>query len=130
MSYYRELVVWQKSKKLAVDIYNLTENLPYKSRALVDQMNRAAVSISSNIAEGHGRGSLKDYIKFLYISRGSVYELSTQMEIFSEIYPNLKDKLKPLFTACEEICKMLNSLIKRLKQKLPPKHKSKHFPNT
>mgnify|MGYP003290480004 CR=1 FL=1 len=123
MNHYKELIVWQKGKKLAVEVNNLTENLPYKSRSLSDQMNRSAVSISSNIAEGHGRGSLKDYIKFLYISKGSVYELSTQMEICSEIYPTLKDKMMPLFEVCEEISRMLNALIKRLKQKLPPKRR-------
>lgn len=118
MNSHKKLIVWQKSKKLAVDLYKLTEDLPYKSRFIVDQMNRAAASISSNISEGHGRGSTKDYIKFLFIARGSLYELSTQMEICTDIYPFLKEQMVSQFNICNEISRMLNSLIKSLKLKL------------
>ncbi len=63
---YRDLVVWQKSKKLAVNIYKFTDYLPSKAKiSLAEQMNRAAISIPSNIAEGNGRNSTKDYIHFL-----------------------------------------------------------------
>ena len=94
---YRELIVWQKSKDLAVNIYKFTDYLPSKARfSLADQMNRAAISIPSNIAEGHGRNSTKDYIHFLYISKGSLSELITQLEICLDIYPEYEKLLNPL----------------------------------
>ena len=65
---YRDLIVWQKSKNLAVKIIKFTDCLPSNLKySLADQMNRAAVSVPSNIAEGHGRNSTKDYIHFLQI---------------------------------------------------------------
>ena len=65
---YRELIIWQKSKDLAINIYKFTDYLPSKAKySLAEQMNRAAISIPSNIAEGHGRNSTKEYIHFLYI---------------------------------------------------------------
>lgn len=68
---YRDLIVWQKSKRLAVDIYKFTDYLPSKAKfSLAEQMNRAAISVPSNIAEGNGRNSTKDFIHFLYMAKG------------------------------------------------------------
>lgn len=112
---YRELVIWQKSKDLAVKIYKFTDYLPSKAKfSLAEQMNRAAISIPSNIAEGHGRSSTKDYIH----SKGSLSELITQIEICLEVYPEYKDLINPLITLCEEINRMIHKLINRLKDNL------------
>ena len=115
---YRELIIWQKSKDLAINIYRFTDYLPTKAKySLADQMNRAAISIPSNIAEGHSRNSTKDYIHFLYISKGSLSELMTQIEICLEVYSELEELINPLYKQCNEISRMLNKLLSQLKNK-------------
>jgi four helix bundle protein len=116
---YRDLIVWQKSKRLAVDIYKFTDYLPSKAKfSLAEQMNRAAISVPSNIAEGNGRNSTKDFIHFLYMAKGSLSELITQIEICSELYPELIELINPLLNLSEEINRMIIKLIKQLKLKL------------
>lgn len=79
---YSDLDAWQKARKLANNIYTVTSKFPKEETyGLVSQMRRAAVSIPSNIAEGIGRNTPKDTIQFLFISRGSTYELETQLFI-------------------------------------------------
>ena len=80
-------------------------------------MNRAAVSVPSNIAEGHGRNSTKDYIHFLYISKGSLCELITQIEICLDIFPEYEELINPLLNQCNEIDRMLNKLLTKIKCK-------------
>lgn len=83
---YRDLVVWQKAKTLATDVYKLSMTPPfYRHRSLADQIIRSAVSVPSNIAEGDERGSNKDSLRFLQIARGSLAELETQLSIAKEI---------------------------------------------
>jgi four helix bundle protein len=75
---YKELIVWQKSIALVKEIYLLTEKLPQSELyGLISQMRRAAISIASNIAEGYGRNSTKEYTQFYSISYGSLLELET-----------------------------------------------------
>ena len=77
---FRKLIVWQKSKDLAVDIYKLTSTDKLsKDYSLTDQMRRATVSIPSNIAEGNDRGTQKEFIRYLHIAKGSLAELMTQL---------------------------------------------------
>lgn len=79
---FRDLIVWQKSMKMVTEVYLLSKTLPKDEQyVLVPQLRRSAVSVPSNIAEGYGRRSTGDYIRFLQISRGSLYELQTQLEI-------------------------------------------------
>jgi len=113
---YKELIVWQKSILLVKDIYLLTANLPVEEKfGLISQMQRASVSIPSNIAEGWGRLSKKNYIQFLRIARGSLFELETQIIITKELnYIKDSSEIENLLT---EISKMLNSLIKKLEEK-------------
>lgn len=83
---FRDLIAWQKAKTLAKQVYQATARMPDSERfGLTMQMRRAAVSIPSNIAEGHGRQSLPDYIRFLKIARGSLMELQTQLILSEEL---------------------------------------------
>ncbi|WP_109680619.1 four helix bundle protein [Xanthomarina spongicola] len=113
---YKELLVWQKAMALVTLIYNLTKTFPEDERfGLTSQMRRCSVSIPSNIAEGWGRLSRKNYIQFLRISRGSLYELETQILITKQLnYINDSEKVESLII---EISKMLNSLIRKLEEK-------------
>ena len=112
MEDYRNLVVWQKSMDLVKQVYALTRLLPKEEIfALSNQIRRAVVSIPSNIAEGYGRHSRNDYLRFLNIARGSKNEVETQLQICLML-----DYLKPEDIAetqaiCTEVGKMLNSLI-------------------
>lgn len=86
MSSFKDLSVWQESILLAEEVYILTHSFPKKEQfGLADQLRRSAVSIASNIAEGHGRFSKADTMRFLYIARGSLNELETQMIIAHRI---------------------------------------------
>ena len=82
MTSYKDLEAWKKSMQLVKEIYFLTKTFPKEEiYALTSQIKRAAVSIPSNIAEGSGRHYKKETIQFLHISRGSLYELDTQLNI-------------------------------------------------
>lgn len=77
---FRDLIVWQKAMELVAEVYRLVKRLPKEELfALSDQIRRAAISIPSNIAEGQGRNSLKEFIHFLAIAKGSKAELETQL---------------------------------------------------
>jgi four helix bundle protein len=83
---YRDLFIWQRSVDLAVQVIECTRGFPQQQRyVLVDQMQRCAVSVASNIAEGKGRLSPKELRQFLAIARGSLFELETQMEIATRV---------------------------------------------
>jgi four helix bundle protein len=98
---YRDLVVWQLAMKLGIDLYRATAAFPDSERyGLTSQMRRAAVSIASNIAEGYGRGARQEYIRYLRMSRGSLYEIETQLAFAVELgyletqsFEHLEDKL-------------------------------------
>ena len=114
---YKNLVVWQKSIDLVQEAYILTGGLrKEESYGLVEKMRRVDVSIPSNIAEGTKRKDLPEYLQFLRVADGSSAELETQMIIAKRLYPGL-DYLR-VENLLEEIQKMLNVLIRRLKEKL------------
>jgi len=109
---YRNLIVWQKAMDFSLLVYSVVRQFPSDERyALSDQVRRAVVSIASNIAEGCGRASNKDYAHFLAIARGSLYETMTQLEMAFKLgYIGTLDELE---SAAEEIGKMLGSLLKK-----------------
>jgi len=113
---YKELIVWQKSIQLVKEIFILTEKLP-KSEiyGLVSQMRRAAVSIPSNIAEGYGRRSAKEYAQFYSISYGSALELETQLIVCMELNFISPGELVKGQALLEEVLKMLNSMLSKMK---------------
>ncbi len=115
-SNYKELKVWQKAMDLTVEVYKLVKLLPKKETyALSDQMRRAVVSIPSNIAEGQGRNSDKEFIQFLSIARGSLWELETQIEICLRIGYIDQSLAIDTNNLIAEISKMLNALSNSLK---------------
>ena len=112
---FRELKVWQKAMDLAVEIYSIVKLLPQQELfVLSDQMRRAAISIPSNIAEGQGRDSMKEFIRFLSVARGSLRELSTQLEICERVNYLEQSQTNKARDLIEEIDKMLNALGKSL----------------
>jgi four helix bundle protein len=112
---YRELIVWQKAMDLVEEVYALTKLLPRDELyALTNQIRRAVVSIPSNIAEGNGRHTPQEYIRFLSIARGSKSEVETQLEICIRLKYIDKDQANKTLGLCEEIGKMLNSMIQKL----------------
>ena len=108
---YRQLKVWQKAMDLTVEIYNLVKKLPREETyALSDQMRRAVVSIPSNIAEGQGRNSDKEFINFISIARGSLWELETQIEVCKRLNYIDSEQAAGVYMLTTEVSKMLNSL--------------------
>ena len=117
MKSYRDLIVWQKSMTLVTQVYQQTRSFPNEEMyGLVNQIRRCAVSIPSNMAEGYGRQATGDYIRYLHISRGSLYELQTLLEISLNIKYISKEIFATLIELCREIERMLNSLIKNTKE--------------
>ena len=115
---FRDLLVWQKSMTLVTDVYRVTKEFPNDERfGLTSQIRRSAVSLPSNIAEGHGRNSTKEYIQFLNITMGSMNELETQLEISKNLKYLEDGVFQKLHDNCREIERMLSSLIRKLKQK-------------
>jgi four helix bundle protein len=121
---YRNLLVWQKAKALAVDVYQLTKSDTIRHDfSLIDQLRRSAVSVPSNIAEGDERKSDKDSIRFFHIAKGSLAELSTQLEIARDVGYFTSAQVEPLMVQCAELGKMLGALI-RARSSSPPRAQS------
>jgi len=113
---YRDLLVWQKSMVLVTSVYKATSAFPNTEQfALTSQIRRSAVSIPSNIAEGYGRRSTGDYVRFLQIAIGSLYEVQTQIEIALNLNYLPKEQFDQLHPQCLEIERMLSSLIRKIK---------------
>lgn len=116
MADFRNLIVWKKSRMLAVQIYALSETFPQREIfGLSDQMRRAAVSISSNIAEGYGRQSDLEFMHFLHIARGSLFELRSQLYIAEDLGYVSEQQNEPIQALCEEISKMIAKLVTLLR---------------
>jgi four helix bundle protein len=113
MGNFKKLLVWQRSKDLAVNIYKLTESGSLgKDFGLHDQMRRSAVSIPSNVAEGDNLNSDRQSTRHFYIARGSAAELLTQLIISMEIGYIKQEIFKEFEDSCNEIGAMLTALIK------------------
>ena len=113
---YQDLEVWKLSIALVKEIYLITEKFPKsESYGLTNQIRRAAVSIPSNIAEGQGRNSSKEFRQFLSIALGSAAETETQLIIAKEINFLRNDELEPLLVTVDRIRKMLKGLSKSIR---------------
>ena len=112
---YRSLEVWQKSMNLVEEVYKLTALLPKEELfGLTNQLRRAAVSIPSNIAEGAGRNSDKEFKRFLFIANGSIAELETQLLICEKLDFADQADIYSLLRRTEEIRKMIFGLKNRI----------------
>lgn len=113
---YKELIVWQKSMDLAILIFTLTAKFPKSELyGLVSQMRRATVAIPSNIAEGYGRRSRKEFRQFITIAFGSALELETQLTLAKKLQLTVATNFDRAENLLQEILKMLNSMITKLK---------------
>ena len=113
---YKDLIVWQKARGLAVDVYRITEVFP-KSEiyGLISQARRAAVSVVSNIAEGQGRLTRGEFQQFLGHSRGSLLELETQLAIAVDLQYLSDDEFNRVELRIAEVLRLLNGLLESLR---------------
>jgi len=119
---YRDLEVWRASMQLVERVFELAERLPDAQRfALVSQMQRAAISIPSNIAEGHAKRAGKDYQRHLRIAAGSVAELETQLELCVRLRFLSREDIRDAWALLQQVARMLSRLIQRVSSK-PPRH--------
>ncbi|MGD0221285.1 MAG: four helix bundle protein [Terriglobia bacterium] len=113
---YRDLKVWEKAMELVVESYRVSRLLPKTEMfGITSQIQRATVSIPANIAEGHGREHLGDYLHHLSIARGSLMELETHMLIITRLYIPM-DEVKRALEMVREVDRMLSGLTKSLKE--------------
>jgi four helix bundle protein len=117
---FTDLLVWQKAHGLVVKIYKLVAEFPsFEKYGLADQMRRASVSITSNIAEGFGRQGDKEKIQFFYLAMGSLTEVRNQLFIARDVgYLTDKIRIEKILTEMIEIQKMMYGLIKATKTKI------------
>ena len=117
--YYRKLKVYHQSKEIVVEIYNLSKHFPpQESYGLTNQIQRAAVSIPSNIAEGMGRFSIKERLHFIEISYGSLMEVMCQLEIAETLNYITNEDLAIEEKKITEVAKMLIGLRRNLEDKM------------
>ena len=117
---FRDLEVWQRAMDLVKAIYALSSKLPQHERyGLISQLQRAAVSVPANIAEGHARDSTREYLRFIGIAIGSLAELSTLVELASGIHGADLVSGQSIQAEIEEVRLMLRGLQGSLKAKLP-----------
>ncbi|MBL4905194.1 MAG: four helix bundle protein [Flavobacteriaceae bacterium] len=118
MKSYTELEVWIKSRELVKLVYQLTKSFPKEEvYGLTNQIRRSAVSIPSNIAEGVGRQSVKETLHFLYIAKGSLNELETQLFLSFDVAYVSEKELKNIFETVTSCKKLLNGFINYFKTK-------------
>lgn len=118
-SSFRELRVWQEAMKLTTEIYKSTSDFPkHELYGLSQQIRRAAVSVPSNIAEGKGHRSDKEFVRFLLHARGSLLELQTQLMIADELGYFQKDEGVGLLARAEAVGRALSGLINSMSEKV------------
>lgn len=117
MKTHKDLLVWKRSIQFVTNVYKLTAGFPENERyGLSSQLRRAAISIPSNIAEGAARGSSKEFIRFLFISRASAVEIETQL-VIAENLGFKNSEAKHLDRELNSISKMISALINKLKER-------------
>jgi four helix bundle protein len=118
-SLYRDLVAWQKSRALASLVYRTTQTFPRSEMfGLTQQMRRAAVSVVSNIAEGHGRLSPPDITRFLVVARGSLFEIEAQTVVAADLEYVNQVQSEQLIEAIVEVTRLINGLIRHYEEKV------------
>ncbi|MBV8053069.1 MAG: four helix bundle protein [Acidobacteriaceae bacterium] len=119
-SSFKDLRVWQEAMELTVEVYKKTAAFPkHELYGLTQQMRRAAVSVPSNIAEGKGHYSDKEFSRFLFHARGSLLELQTQLSIAQELQYLSESDAKRLIATAEGVGRALSGLIGSLRETVP-----------
>lgn len=118
---YRDLIAWQKAMVLVTEIYRETEGFPAREiYGLTNQVRRAAVGVPSDIAEGKGRLSKKEFVQMLSRARGSVLEVQTQIEIARNLGFLTQEKFDELLAKADEVGRLINGLIRSIRRQLLP----------
>jgi four helix bundle protein len=118
---FQDLTVWQRAVDLAVDVYHLTKRFPAEERfGMTSQLRKAAVSISSNIAEGNGRATTKDYVNFLSTARGSLFETKSLLVVSGRLDFAGAADVDRLLRSSDEVGRMLSGLRSSLQERIPP----------
>lgn len=119
MKTFRDLLIWQKSMTLVTHTYSVTSNFPKEELfGLTSQIRRCSISIPSNIAEGYGRGTNKDYYRFLTISISSLFEFQTQIEIANNLKYISETEFNTIFENSRELERMISSFMNKIKETL------------
>lgn len=119
MKTFRDLLIWQKAMALVTHTYTVTTNFPKDEQfGLTSQIRRCSISIPSNVAEGFGRGTNKDYYRFLTISIGSLFEFQTQIEIAYNLKYISETEFNTIFENSRELERMLSSFMNKVKETL------------
>jgi four helix bundle protein len=113
---FKDLIIWQKGIDLYEMVFNVSKDIADWGQR--DQIRNAALSVSSNIAEGHDRKSTKEFIRFLYIARGSNSEVRTQLYAFHRVGQIKEKEVQEIESLCDEISRMIITLISKLSSKL------------
>jgi four helix bundle protein len=127
---YRDLIVWGKAMSLAASVYRLTRLFPKAEEYRISgQMIRAATSVPANIAEGHGRGTRRDYSHFISIAKGSLAELETFLLLADDLGLAPSDRIRTLLAQADEVGRMLTTLRARLVSRIPGQDGSPPVPS-
>ena len=119
MKTFRDLLIWQKAMQLVTKCYSVSALFPKEEQfGLTSQLRRCSISIPSNISEGYGRNSSKDYHRFLLIATGSLFELQTQIEIAFNLKYITEENFKKLYEESRELERMISSLVRKIKESL------------
>lgn len=118
---FEDLLVWKRAIQFAGDVIEVLERLPgpYKHYRLIEQVESAVTSVASNIAEGKGRYSKKEFVQFLYIARGSLYETVSLLALFEQRRWIGSEEHQRFESQAREIAKMINGLLQSLRRPAP-----------
>jgi four helix bundle protein len=115
---YRDLRAWQQARALVKSVYAVARRFPKEELfGLAQQMRKAAVSVPSNVAEGYGRGSRKDYVRFLQIARGSLYEVQTQLLLAQDLGYLTVEQAEPVEHEVIQCRQLFHGLLRSLGEK-------------
>jgi four helix bundle protein len=118
---FRSLEIWQSANALAIEIYQITKGFPAQEKfSLTDQIQRAATSVSANIAEGCGRYGVKDKIQFLMVARGSIYETQSHLSIAQGLLYIKTDVFTTIDSRYETLIRQLNAFVTHLRKTTAP----------
>ncbi|MEP7147701.1 MAG: four helix bundle protein [Acidobacteriota bacterium] len=121
--HYRELIAWQKSMTLVSRVYALSKAFPGNERfGLTSQVRRAAISVPSNIAEGQGRDSIREFLHHLSIAYGSLMEVETQVLIGLDLGYLDKESVSAFLNGSSEVGRIINGLMRSLRKQLTTDH--------